>query len=160
MGNPLATEKIGKLMARFCIPAVIGMVVSALYNFVDQIFIGHGVGIFGNAATNVEFPINTVAMAMSLLVGIGTATFYNLSAGKGEKEKGVRAIGNGMSVVVIIGLIIMAAVLIFLKPVRVINMVFIFFSPRTWFMLGNLLTSQSAFLSTFPGRTGGTARSY
>ena len=70
MGNPLATEKIGKLMARFCIPAVIGMVVSALYNFVDQIFIGHGVGIFGNAATNVEFPINTVAMAMSLLVGM------------------------------------------------------------------------------------------
>ncbi len=119
MGNPLATEKIGKLMARFCIPAVIGMVVSALYNFVDQIFIGHGVGIFGNAATNVEFPINTVAMAMSLLVGIGTATFYNLSAGKGEKEKGVRAIGNGMSIVVIIGLIIMAAVLIFLKPLLI-----------------------------------------
>ena len=119
MGNPLATEKIGKLMARFCIPAVIGMVVSALYNFVDQIFIGHGVGIFGNAATNVEFPINTVAMALSLLVGIGTATFFNLSSGKGEKEKGVRAIGNGIAVVVIIGLLIMAAVLIFLKPLLI-----------------------------------------
>lgn len=120
MNNPLATEKIGKLMAKFCIPAVIGMVVSALYNFVDQIFIGQGVGILGNAATNVEFPINTVAMAMSLLIGIGTATYFNLCAGKGESEEGVRAIGNGMSVVVIIGLVIMTLTLIFLKPLLIL----------------------------------------
>ena len=119
MGNPLATEKIGKLMAKFCIPAVVGMVVSALYNFVDQIFIGHGVGIYGNAATNVQFPINIVSMAMSLLIGVGTATYFNIHSGKGERDKGVRAVGNGMTVVVIIGLIIMAVVLIFLKPLLI-----------------------------------------
>lgn len=120
MGNPLATEKIGKLMARFCIPAVVASVVAALYNFVDQIFIGHGVGINGNAATNVEFPINAVALALSLLVGIGTATYFNLNSGKGEKEKAERAIGNGMAIVVIIGLLLMAITLIFLKPLLVL----------------------------------------
>ena len=119
MGNPLATEKIGKLMARFCIPAVIGMVVTALYNFVDQIFIGQGVGIFGNAATNVVFPINTVTIALSLLVGIGTATYFNLCSGRGERDKAVRAVGNGLAIVVIIAVIIMAATLIFLKPLLI-----------------------------------------
>ena len=117
--NPLATEKIGKLMAKFCIPAVIGMVVTALYNFVDQIFIGQGVGIFGNAATNVQFPISTVTIALGLLMGVGTATYFNLCSGRGERDKAVRAIGNGMAIVVIMGVIIMAITLIFLKPLLV-----------------------------------------
>ncbi len=55
-GNPLAEEKIGRLIARFAVPAIISMLVSSLYNIVDQIFIGQGVGMLGNAATNIAFP--------------------------------------------------------------------------------------------------------
>ena len=65
--NPLAAEKTGKLIARFAIPAIISMLVSSLYNIVDQIFIGQGVGMLGNAATNIAFPISIICTATALL---------------------------------------------------------------------------------------------
>ena len=58
--NPLAVERIGRLIAKFAIPAIISMLVSSLYNIVDQIFIGRGVGLLGNAATNVAFPVSVL----------------------------------------------------------------------------------------------------
>ena len=58
--NPLATENEGKLIAKFAIPAIISMLVSSLYNIVDQIFIGQGVGLLGNAATNIAFPVSII----------------------------------------------------------------------------------------------------
>ena len=76
--NPLAEEKIGKLIARFAIPAIISMLVSSLYNIVDQIFIGQGVGMLGNAATNIAFPVSIICTATALLLGIGSASNYNL----------------------------------------------------------------------------------
>ena len=60
--NPLETEKEGKLIAKFAIPAIISMLVSSLYNIVDQIFIGQGVGLLGNAATNIAFPVSIIQM--------------------------------------------------------------------------------------------------
>ena len=83
-GNPLAEEKIGRLIARFAVPAIISMLVSSLYNIVDQIFIGQGVGILGNAATNIAFPVSIICTATALLLGIGSASNYNLEAGRGE----------------------------------------------------------------------------
>ena len=77
--NPLGVEKPGKLLVKFAVPSIIAMLVSALYNIVDQIFIGQSVGMLGNAATNVAFPLTTVYTAIALLLGIGGAANFNLS---------------------------------------------------------------------------------
>ena len=93
-GNPLAEEKIGRLIARFAVPAIISMLVSSLYNIVDQIFIGQGVGILGNAATNIAFPVSIICTATALLLGIGSASNYNLEAGAGRNERAAEIAGN------------------------------------------------------------------
>ena len=72
-GNPLGNEKIGKLLLRFSVPCILSLLVSALYNIVDQIFIGQGVGYLGNAATNVVYPVTVIALGFSLLIGDGCA---------------------------------------------------------------------------------------
>lgn len=74
MSNPLGTERIGKLMVQFAVPSIIALVVNSLYNMVDQIFIGNGVGYLGNAATNVILPLMTVVLAVGLMLGDGCAT--------------------------------------------------------------------------------------
>ena len=71
--NILGTEKIGKLLMKFSIPCIISLLVSSLYNIVDQIFIGQGVGYLGNAATNIVFPLTVIATAFALLIGDGAA---------------------------------------------------------------------------------------
>ena len=65
MRERLGEEKVGKLLLQFAVPSVISMLVSALYNIVDQIFIGNGIGINGNAATNVAFPLSTLCTSLS-----------------------------------------------------------------------------------------------
>ena len=85
--NPLATQKISSLILKFTIPAIISMMVSSLYNIVDQIFIGQGVGMLGNAATNIAFPVNIICTAVALLLGIGSASNFNLKSGAGHSEK-------------------------------------------------------------------------
>ena len=81
--NPLAAKPIGALIARFSIPAIISMTVGSLYNIVDQIFVGQGVGQLGNAATTVAFPVTIVCMATALLLGIGSASNFNIRSGAG-----------------------------------------------------------------------------
>ena len=115
-GNPLAEEKIGRLIARFAVPAIISMLVSSLYNIVDQIFIGQGVGILGNAATNIAFPVSIICTATALLLGIGSASNYNLEAGAGRNDRAAEIAGNGLAMLVICGVVIGAVVLIFLNP--------------------------------------------
>lgn len=114
--NPLAVEKTGKLIARFAIPAIISMLVSSLYNIVDQIFIGQGVGMLGNAATNIAFPVSIICTATALLLGIGSASNFNLASGKGQHEKARRIAGTGLSMLAICGLLIALIVLVFLDP--------------------------------------------
>lgn len=115
-GNPLAVEQVEKLIPKFAIPAIISMLVSSLYNIVDQIFIGQGVGLLGNAATNIAFPITIVCTATALLLGIGSASNFNLSAGAGQQEQANSFAGNGLTLLVIGGLLIAAIVLMFLNP--------------------------------------------
>ena len=115
-GNPLAEEKIGRLIARFAVPAIISMLVSSLYNIVDQIFIGQGVGMLGNAATNIAFPVSIICTATALLLGIGSASNYNLEAGAGRNDRAAGIAGNGLAMLVICGVVIGAVVLIFLNP--------------------------------------------
>lgn len=114
--NPLGTAPVGGLIGKFAIPAIISMLVSALYNIVDQIFIGQGVGMLGNAATNVAFPVTTIATALALLLGIGGASNYNLEMGTGREKKASSIAGTALSTLVITGVILAVAVLLFLRP--------------------------------------------
>lgn len=84
--NPLGYEKISRLLKNFAIPSIIAMLVSSLYNIVDQIFIGQGVGYLGNAATNVSYPLITICLAIALLIGIGSASRFSLYLGAGEQK--------------------------------------------------------------------------
>ena len=114
--NILGREKIGKLLAKFAIPGIISMVVNSLYNIVDQIFIGQGVGYLGNGATTVIFPMITFAMAFSLLFGDGSATFLSLKLGEKKEDEAARGTGAGIIGFVGIGMIITILYLIFLEP--------------------------------------------
>ena len=115
-GNPLASERIGKLIAKFAIPAIISMLVSSLYNIVDQIFIGQGVGMLGNAATNIAFPVSIICTATALLLGIGSASNYNLESGAGNQEEACRIVGTGLTMLVVCGTVNAGIVLMFLDP--------------------------------------------
>ena len=106
--NILGREKIGKLLAKFAIPGIISMVVNSLYNIVDQIFIGQGVGYLGNGATTVIFPMITFAMAFSLLFGDGSATFLSLKLGEKKEDEAARGTGAGIIITILY--------LIFLEP--------------------------------------------
>ena len=78
----------------FAVPSIIAMLVGALYNIVDQFFIGRSVGELGNAATNVAFPLTISCVALALLFGIGGAASFNLTLGGGDREKALFYIGN------------------------------------------------------------------
>lgn len=116
MKNPLGVEKTGKLLVRFAVPSIIAMLVSALYNIVDQIFIGQSVGMLGNAATNVAFPLTTVCTAIALLLGIGGAANFNLSMGAKEERRASGFIGGAIILLVTCGVVLMLIVRIFLNP--------------------------------------------
>ncbi len=94
--NPLGTERIGKLVLTFAVPSIISMVVNALYNIVDQIFIGQGVGYLGNGATNVVMPMTVIAIALSLLIGDGAAAYLSLKLGQGDEKSAARGVGEGV----------------------------------------------------------------
>ena len=106
--NPLGYEKIPKLLKGFAIPSITAALVGSLYNIIDQIFIGQGVGYLGNAATNVAYPFSTICLAISLLIGIGSASRFSLSLGKREPEAAARAAGNGVTLMALFGLAYLA----------------------------------------------------
>ena len=110
----LGTEKIGKLLRTFAIPCIISMVVNALYNMVDQVFIGRGVGYLGNGATNIVFPIVVVCFAFSLMFGDGTSAYLSLRLGEKKKKEAEKGVANGILAGVIVSIILCAVVLIFL----------------------------------------------
>lgn len=114
--NPLGTEPVGRLLPKFAIPAIISMLVSALYNIVDQIFIGQGIGMYGNAATNVAFPLTTLATSLGLLLGIGGASNFNLEMGRGNKEKARKIAGTAFGVLLLAGVSVCLLVRLFLEP--------------------------------------------
>ena len=114
--NPLGTEPIGKILVRFAVPSIIAMMVSALYNMVDQFFIGRSVGMLGNAATNVAFPLTITCTAISLLCGVGGAANFNLSLGRKEKDEAECFAGAAVGMAVLAGIILCVIVRIFLEP--------------------------------------------
>ena len=116
MQNPLGYEKESSLLKKFAIPSIISMLVSSLYNIVDQIFIGQGVGFLGNAATNVAFPLTTIALAIALLIGIGSASLFSLYLGEKKPERSSSIAGNSISMSVLCSVIYVVLVLVFLEP--------------------------------------------
>lgn len=114
--NPLAYEDISKLLKGFAIPSITATLVSSLYNIVDQIFIGQGVGYLGNAATNVFYPLSTICLAISLLLGIGSAARFSLYLGKGEPDKAARLAGNGVLLMAGAGVLYLVIGEAFLTP--------------------------------------------
>ena len=114
--NPLGYEKISTLVRKMAIPAIVANVVNALYNIVDQIFIGQGVGYLGNAAINIAFPITTICMAIGLMVGIGAASNFNLALGRKEDKHAREVAGTAVVLLLTAGLMIMSIVLLFLQP--------------------------------------------
>ena len=114
--NILGEKPVGQLLRTFAIPSIVAMLVSALYNIVDQFFIGRTVGPLGNAATNIAFPLSISCTALALFFGIGGASAFNLAMGKGDKEDASNYIGNSIVMMVASGLILTLITQIFLGP--------------------------------------------
>lgn len=114
--NPLGTESVNKLMVKFAIPSIIGMLVGALYNIVDQLFIGRSIGYLGNTATSIAFPMTTVCMAIALLFGIGGASCFNIAQGMGDKKRAASFAGNALFWLTISGVVLGAVTIAFLDP--------------------------------------------
>lgn len=114
--NPLGEEKIGKLLRSYAVPSIISMLVGALYNIVDQFFIGRSVGMLGNAATNVAFPLSTLCTAAALLFGVGGAATFSLKLGAKKEKEAAEAVGNAVTLLCAVGVLISVVVLIFLRP--------------------------------------------
>ena len=118
--NPLGSAPLIPLIARFAIPSVISMLVGAAYNITDQIFIGHVVGMLGNAATNVAFPTVTLTTGISMLFGLGTAANFSINQGAGRIEEARKYIHTGLTGVVIAGILIGLLVFVFRSPIIVL----------------------------------------
>ncbi len=102
--NPLGYEPIPRLLRRYAVPSIIAMVVSSLYNVVDQVFIGHKVGYLGNAATNVAFPITTITLAVALLTGVGGASNFGLNLGRKNYDEARSCVGNMVAMALALGI--------------------------------------------------------
>ncbi len=114
--NPLGTEPVGKLLLAFSVPSIIACLVNSVYNIVDQIFIGQGVGYLGNAATTVSFPMMTIVMAFATLAGSGGGAYAAIKLGEKEVREANLTLNNLFSMSLIIGILISALGLLFLDP--------------------------------------------
>jgi putative MATE family efflux protein len=115
--NHLETDRLSRLLIRYCIPSLASSLITSVYNIADQLFIGQKLGINGNAATNVIYPIITLITALSLMCGVGSSANMNLALGKNHPEKAKKVVGNGFVLMVSCGLILSAIVLLFSVPV-------------------------------------------
>lgn len=116
-GNILGTAPIGKLLMKFAIPSIVAMLVSSLYNIVDQIYIGQYMGVLGIGATTVAFPISTITLAMSLLIGAGGNAAAAIKLGEQRKDKAEQIMGNAFALLMAASTIFAVVCLIFLTPV-------------------------------------------
>ena len=113
MNHYLAEESVGKLMLKFSIPCTMSLLVSALYNIVDQIFIGQGIGYLGNGATNVVFPVTIIALSIALLIGDGCAAYLSICQGSKDEENAHRSVGNAVVFTLIVSIVLTALLIIF-----------------------------------------------
>lgn len=115
--NPLGYEKIGKLLPKFAIPSIVAMLINAVYNIVDQIFIQHKIGSDGNAATTVAFPIVTFTLGIALLIGVGGASLASVKLGEKKKEEAEKVLGNAFVLIVVFSIFFGIICTVFLEPI-------------------------------------------
>lgn len=115
--NPLGVRPVKRLLFSFSIPAIISCLVNSIYNIVDQIFIGQGVGYLGNAATTIAFPLMTIIMAFATLIGSGGSAYAALRLGEGRKREALVTLNNLLVIAIGLGILLSAVGLIFLKPI-------------------------------------------
>ncbi len=110
MNSFLETEKLGKLMGKYAVPCIISLLVAALYNIVDQIFIANAsyLGSAGNAGNTVVFPLTIVALALAVMIGDGCCAFVSISLGADQKEDAHRSIGTSVVLVILVSLVLTA----------------------------------------------------
>lgn len=114
----LESEKLSRLMLKYALPCILSLLVAALYNIVDQIFIANAtyLGSYGNAANTVVFPLTVVALAVAVMIGDGCCAFVSLSLGAKKNDRAGRSIGNAVLLVLIGSVILTAVYLIFQEP--------------------------------------------
>jgi putative MATE family efflux protein len=115
----LEQEPLGRLMRKFAVPCIISLLVGALYNIVDQIFIANAdyLGSYGNAANTVVFPLTVVALAIAVMIGDGCCAFVSISLGAKETDKAHKSVGNAILLAIISGIVLTAIYLAFLTPI-------------------------------------------
>ena len=115
----LAEERLGRLMGKYAVPCIISLLVGALYNIVDQVFIANAdyLGSFGNAANTVVFPLTVIALAIAVMIGDGCCAFVSLSLGKKEPAAASRSMGNSVLMTVLAGAVLTVIYLIFRDPI-------------------------------------------
>lgn len=113
----LGEEKINKLILRYSIPCIASMLISALYNMVDQIFIGWGIGMLGNGATSVVYPITVIALALTLLIGNGNAAYFSISQGKKEYDNAKKSVGNALVLIFTVSILLVLIFTIFREQI-------------------------------------------
>ena len=115
--NPLGYKPVGKLLITFSIPAIISCLINSIYNIVDQIFIGQGVGYLGNAATTVAFPIMTIILAFGTLIGSGSSAYAAIRLGEKKLDEAEKTLNSAFLFSIITGIVLMVLGLIFLKQI-------------------------------------------
>lgn len=105
INNPMGIQPVGKLLRDFAVPSVIAMLVNSLYNIVDQIFIGQGVGYLGNAATVVAFPIVTIVLAISMMIGTGGSAYASIKLGEKKFDVAEKVLGNMNTLLIVLGIL-------------------------------------------------------
>lgn len=115
----LAGGNIGTLMRKYALPCIISLLVGALYNIVDQIFIANAsyLGSYGNAANTVVFPLTVIALAFAVMIGDGACAYVSLHLGKGEGEKASQSVGNAIVLTTVLSVVLCAVYLIFATPI-------------------------------------------
>ena len=115
----LATEKVGKLMGQYAVPCIISLLVGALYNIVDQIFIANAsyLGSYGNAANTVVFPLTVIALGIAVMIGDGCCAFVSISLGERKTENATHSVGNAIFLCTITSCILTAIYLFFDEPI-------------------------------------------
>lgn len=115
--NPLGTQPVRKLLLSFSVPAIISCLINSIYNIVDQIFIGQGIGYLGNAATTVAFPIMTLLLAFGTLIGSGSSAYAAIRLGEKKEDEAEQTLNNAVIFTLLVSVILMVLGLIFLKPI-------------------------------------------
>ena len=113
----LGTAPLGKLMVKFALPCTISLLVGALYNIVDQIFIGWGVGYLGNGATNVVFPLTVLALGLAVMIGDGACSYVSICFGKNRQEDADCAVGSAVTLSVLVGVLVAGFYAVFQTPI-------------------------------------------